>query len=93
MERKINLFKTKFADIIQLCCDLDSRNLTESARSLYDRMDELESDDDAEYALSLLDELMVHVNDLDEDITEPHQDAIMEIQELNDEIIEELNSI
>ena len=77
----IKTFKEGFADIVQLCLDIPSVTLEKATLSISEEMDDLQSDDDMGEALSLLSELLVHVNDLDQEEADEYQDILMDIND------------
>lgn len=91
MEEKLGSFKNGFSSIVELCNDIDSPSFIDSVHALLKDVDLLESDDDMEKALSLLDELLIHVNDLDEEFIEPFSDIIADINEMADEVRHDAN--
>ena len=92
MSRKIRTFKKGFHDIIELCNEIDNELFQRSVSAIFEEMETFDSDDDIERGLSLLDELVIHLNDMDEDIVEPYCDTIAEINDLVEELIDEAGS-
>ena len=92
MNEKLESFKSGFSNIVDLCNDIDSKSFHDSVSAIWDEIDSLESDDDMEAALSLLDELLIHVNDLDEEFLEPYAETIDEINAMADELRDEAKS-
>lgn len=92
MNEKLESFKSGFSGIVDLCNDIDSTSFHDSVSAIWDEVDSLESDDDMEKALSLLDELLIHVNDLDDEFLEPFCDVISDINQMADELRDEAKS-
>ncbi len=91
MNQKLEAFKNGLSSIVDLCHDIDSTTFIDAVTSIMEEAEELETDDDMERALSLLEELIVHVNDLDDEFTEPYSETIADIHELADEIRNDAN--
>lgn len=92
MNEKLDIFKDGFSSIVELCNDIDSSSFQDSVAAIWDEVQELEGEDDLEIGLSLLDELMVHVNDLDEEFLEPFSETINDIVRTADELRDEVGS-
>lgn len=92
MNEKLESFKNGFSSIVDVCNDIDSASFHDSVAAIWDEIDALESDDDMENALSLLDELLIHVNDLDDEFLEPYAEIIEEINVMADELRDEAKS-
>ncbi len=86
MTEKIIRLKDQFYEIVRLCDDMEKETmLSLSIEAISPQIEDMASDEDLEEALSLLAELMVHVNDLDDPLVE-------EINEIADNIRFEANS-
>ena len=86
MTEKIIRLKDQFYEIVRLCDDMEKGTmLSLSIEAISPQIEDMASDEDLEEALSLLAELMVHVNDLDDPLIE-------EINEIADNIRFEANS-
>lgn len=86
MQEKISTFKDGFNGIIDLCNEMDSVTLLHSVSAIADEVDELNSDDDMEEGLSLLAELLMHVNDLDEEYAEQYEEVIKDINDIAEDL-------
>lgn len=86
MQEKISTFKDGFNGIIDLCNEMDSVTLLHSVSAIADEVDELHSDDDMEEGLSLLAELLMHVNDLDEEYAEQYEEVIKDINDIAEDL-------
>lgn len=85
----INQFKESFNDLIQLCLDIPSVTLQDAIGSIARQVNKLQQED-MEIAADLIEELMIHVNDLDRDEAEEYQDILQEINDAADELRDEL---
>ncbi len=85
----INQFKESFNDLIQLCLDIPSVTLQDAVLSINRQVSKL-GQQDMEIAADLIEELMIHVNDLDQDEADEYQDILKEINDTADELREEL---
>jgi gas vesicle protein len=83
-----NNLKERLNDLIQLCLDIPSITLQDAARSINRQVGKLHQDD-MEAVQDLIDELMIHVNDLDQDQADEYQDILQEINDTADEIRDE----
>lgn len=75
-----------------MCNDIDSASFHDAVSAIWDEINALEDDDEMEKALSLLDELLIHVNDLDGEFLEPYTETIEEINSMADELRDEAKS-
>lgn len=92
MNEKIESFKSGFHSIVELCNDIDSRAFQYSVSAILEEVDDLTDDAEMEKALSLLDELIIHLNDLDDEFLEPYSDTVADINALAEEIIDDAES-
>jgi hypothetical protein len=92
MNEKIEAFKQGFHGIVELCNDIDSTSFQYSVSAILEEVDDLTDDSEMEKALSLLDELVIHLNDLDDEFLEPYGDTIEEINNMAEELIDEAGS-
>lgn len=91
MEEKMDSFRSAFSDLIRTCMEIDRRSFQDAVSAIHDEMGTLE-DDEMEAALSLLDELMVHVRALDEEFSEPYIETINDIEDMAEDIRNDANS-
>ncbi len=89
MKNTLKAFKEAFADLVQLCIEIPSVTLQDAVLSIHEQVSELEDDNDMDVASSLLSELMVHVNDLDQEEAEEYQVTLEDINEMLDELTDE----
>lgn len=92
MNEKLESFKIGFSSIVDMCNDIDSTSFHDSVSAIWDEINALEDDDEMEKALSLLDELLIHVNDLDGEFLEPYTETIEDINSMADELRDEAKS-
>ncbi len=86
MTKKIDHLKEQFYEIVRLCGDMDGGTILYLAiEAISAQMEDMTSDEDLEEALSLIAELMVHVNDMDDPLVE-------EINEIVEDIKHDVNS-
>lgn len=92
MNEKIEAFKSGFHSIVDLCNDITSTSFQRSVSAILEEVDDLTDDSDMEQALSLLNELIIHLNDLDDEFLEPYCDTIDEIRSMAEDIIDDAES-
>ncbi len=81
----IEQFKEGFSELVQICLDIPSVTLQNATLAIDEEMATLQKEDASE-ALTLLAELLVHVNDLDQEEADEYQDVLLEINERADEL-------
>lgn len=91
MTEKLSAFKEGFSELARLCYEVDSVTLSNAIRSIESEVDELEDDYDMEQALSLLTEVLIHVNDLDTEESEEYEDIIRDINDMAEDLRNDAN--
>lgn len=84
----MNTLKEAFSEMTRLCSCLDSASLQVAILAIEEEVDSLE-DHEVERLLSLVSEVLTHVNDLDDEIFEQQSDIIHDIHEMADQIRED----
>lgn len=92
MTEKITALKEGLSELMKLCLEIPSISLQDAIVAIDQEVEELQSDDDVEQGLSLISELLMHVNDIDEEYAEGFEEAIEEINELAEELRSDANS-
>ena len=92
MTDKISALKEGLSEVMKLCLEIPGLSLQTAIEAINQEVEGLRSDDDVELGLSLLSELLMHVNDLDEEFAESYEDAIAEINDLAEDLRSDANS-